>query len=205
MYFQSKIIVEIFTYLQEYEKKEVEDLFSNAIDLFNALGSWIYGGASPKIIYPELQLFIRKTNSIKAENFSLLIDYINWAGNTLFETLENNQWIEEHYYESYTLKKSNDVTTGLFFMWRLGWLIVRIKEISDENKILPDYLNSTAFHKLFDAFGAWIYHQEEINNINRSFQEFKTLFDESYNPLYEHVLEEAKKTRDNIAKFLREL
>ena len=60
MHYLSKIIVGLYTNLQEVNNKDIETLFSNAIDLFNALGSWKYGGASPKIVYPELQIFIKK-------------------------------------------------------------------------------------------------------------------------------------------------
>jgi hypothetical protein len=150
-------------------------------------------------------LLVRKANSNIAEDFSHLLEYINWANNLLFKMLEKNQWIEEHYYESYTLKKSNDITTGLFFMWRIGWLILRITEISDDNKVPINLQIQNAFNNLFDALGKWIYHQEGLLSITKSFQEYETLFGQRFNQIYDEVLEEAERTRNNIAKFLQKL
>lgn len=90
MKYQSKIIVGIYSYLQDQEDNEIKDLFSNAIDVFNALGSWVYGGTSPKIVYPELILFVKKANINTTENFLHLLDYINWVGNNLYKILEYN-------------------------------------------------------------------------------------------------------------------
>ena len=205
MNYISKIIVGLFSYLQDHDDKEIEALFSNAIDVFNALGSWVYGGCSPKIVYPDLQLFVNKANISTTENFSHLLDYINWVGNELYKLLEENQWIEEHYYESFTLKQSNDVTTGLLFMWRLGWLIEKMKDISKENNA-PTLLQSyEIFNNLFDAFGRWIYNQEGLINITRSFHVFKKIFEAKFDPVYNELLEETKNTKENIAKFLQNL
>jgi len=205
MYYQSKIISGIYSYIQDHNDEKIEDLFSNAVSIFNALGSWIYGGTSPKVIYPELKLFLMKSNSCSAESFSHLLDYINWSCNNLYIILEKNQWIEEHYYESYTLKQSDDITTGLFFMWRLGCLIMNMTDISNEKNI-PILKNlQNVFNDLFDAFGKWIYHQEGIFNITQSFQRFEKLFGGEFDPFYEEILEEARDTRKNIAKFLQNL
>ena len=89
MNYQSKIIVELFSYLQDQDNKVIEELFSNAIDLFNALGSYIYGGNSPKVMYPELQMFVRKANTNTVESFSNHLKYINWVSNNLFIILED--------------------------------------------------------------------------------------------------------------------
>jgi hypothetical protein len=203
--YQSKIIVGIYSFLQEHEDKQIEDLFSNAVDLFNALGSWIFGEASPKIVYPELQLFLRKANTANNENFSDFLEYINWMGNSLFKMLEENELIEDHYYESFTLKQSNDVTTGLMFMWRLGWLSEKIKEIAnkDDVPILLQIQNAQA--NLFDSFGNWIYHQEETNNITRSLKQLEKLIGEKSNSIYDELVEETRKTSINVAKFLQKL
>jgi hypothetical protein len=205
MYYQSSIIVGLYTYLQEYEDKNIETLFSNAIDLFNALGSWIYGNSSPKIIYPDLKIFVKKANDVSTQNFSHLLDYINWSGNQLYKILEHNQWIEEHYYESFTLRKSDEITTGLFFMWRIGMLIVKIEDITNENKkSLPlNMLNS--FTDLFDAFGKWIYHQEEFSNIASNLQMFQKILELEHDPLFDEMIVEAKNMRKNIAKFLQKI
>lgn len=205
MLYQSKIIVEIYSYLQSINNKEIEDLFSNSVDLFNALGSWVYGGGSPKIVFPELQLFVEKANTTTAECFSQLLEYINCVCNALYKILEENQWIEEHYYESYTLKQSNDITTGLLFMWRLGWLNVKIKDISNENNIPLPFQLQNAFIKLFDALGGWIYHQEELINITRRNRQFERLILTEFETLYDEVLEEAKRTSNNIKKFFKKL
>ncbi|MFX0048725.1 MAG: hypothetical protein ACFE8G_11235 [Candidatus Hermodarchaeota archaeon] len=205
MYYQSKIITGTFSYLQGHDDKNIEGLFSIAIDLFNALGSWIYGGISPKIVYPVLQLFVKKSNASTAESFSHLLGYINWNSKNLYKILENNQWIEEPCYENYTLKKSNDVTTGLFFMWRLGRLIVEMTDISNEKDIpIPKHVQN-ALNDLFDAFGNWIYHQEGIVSVTQSLQRFENLFGEEFDPLYDGILEEIIDTRKNIAKFLQNL
>lgn len=205
MKYFSKIIVGIYAYLQDHDDKKIKNLFSNAVDVFNALGSWRYGGTSPKIVYPDLQLFVKKANSNIAEKFSHLLDYINWTGNNLYKILEENQWIEEHYYESFTLKQTNYITTGLFFMWRLGWLNVRISDVLNENHvpILPHL--PKAFDNLFDAFGEWIYCQQGIITVTQSFQKLENLLEEKYDPLYDEILEEANNTRNNIAKFLEKL
>ena len=205
MYYQSNIIIGIYSYLQESDDKDIEVLFSSAIDLFNSLGSWIYGGTSPKIIYPVLQVFVKNANNSSAESFLPLLDYINWLGNILYKILEDNQWIEEHYYESFTIRKSNDITTGLFFMWRLGWLIVSMKDISKENMVpnLLQLLNT--MDALFDAFGGWIFNQEGLTNITLSFPEFEKMLKMEFNSEYDKMLEEANKTRNNIAKFLQKL
>ncbi len=205
MNYQSKIIVGIYSYLQDHKDKQIEDLFSNAVDLFNALGSWIYGGASPKIVYPELQLFVRNANTSNNENFSDFLSYINWMGNTLFKMLEENELIEDHYYESFTLRQSNNATTGLMFMWRLGWLTENIKEIATEEEvpILLQIQNAQA--NLFDAFGKWIYHQEEIFNITQSLKQLEKLVGENCNSIYDELLEETRKTSINVAKFLQKL
>jgi hypothetical protein len=205
MSYQSKIIVELFSYLQNQDNKGIEDLFSSSVDLFNALGSYVYGGNSPKIVYPELQLFVRKANTTTAESFSNHLEYINWVSNNLFKILEYNHWIEEHYYESYTLKQNNDVTTGLFFMWRLGWLSAKITDLSNENNIPLPLLLQNAFSNLFDAFGEWIYHQKELINITQMLHQFEKLLATEFNPLYNEILEEAKNSRKNIAKFLQTL
>jgi hypothetical protein len=205
MYFQSNIIIGLYSYLQEYGDKDIEALFSDAINLFNALGSWIYGGTSPKIIYPVLQVFIKNANDSSTESFSHLLNYINWMGNNLYKNLEDNQWIEEHYYESFTIRKSNEITTGLFFMWRIGWLIVSMKDISKEKKV-PNLLQPLkTLDTLFDAFGGWIFNQEGLTNITQSFQEFEKIFEMEFPPIYDEVLEETNKTRNNIAKFLQKL
>jgi len=205
MTYQSKIIGYTQIYLQDHDDKEIENLFSNAVDVFNALGSWIYGGASPKIIYPVLQIFIKKANTNNAENFSHILDSINWLGNNLYKILEDNQWIEEHHYESFTIRKSNEITTGLFFMWRIGWLIVSMKDISKENKV-PNLLQPLkTLDALFDAFGGWVFNQEGLANITQSFQELEKIFEMEFAPIYHEVLEETNKTRNNIAKFLQKL
>ncbi len=205
MYYQSNVIIGLYSYLQENNDKDIEALFSNAIDLFNALGSWIYGVTSPKIIYPVLQVFVKKANNSSTESFSHLLDYINWLGNNLYKDLEDNQWIELHYYESFTLRKSNDITTGLFFMWRLGWLNLSIKDISKENPV-PNILQLLkTLDELFDVFGRWIFNQEELTNITLNFQEFEKILKVEFEYEYDEVLEEANKTRNNIAKFLQKL
>lgn len=195
----------IYSYLHEYDDKNIEALFSNAVDLFNALGSWIYGGTSPKIVYPDLQLFIRKANNNTTESFSHLLEYINQVGNKLYKLLEENQWIEGHYYESFSLKQTNDVTTGLFFMRRIGWLTVKITDISNEYDVPILLQLHNAFSNIFNAFGRWIYHQEGVINITHCFQEFEKVFVEEFDSLYDEIIEEAKKTRKNIAKFLQKL
>ena len=205
MNYLSKIIVGIYSYLQDHDDKEVEALFSNVVDLFNALGSWIYGGISPKVVYPDLQLFVKKANSNITNNFSHLLDYINWVSKNLYKMLEDNQWIEEHYYESFTLKQTNNVTTGLLFMWRLGWLIVKISDLSNENQVPLSFQLYNVFDNLFNAFGMWIYHQIGIINITQSFHEFEKLLGEEFHPIYDEILEEAKTTKKNIAKFLQNL
>ena len=203
LHYQSKIFVGLYTYLQEFSNKDIEALFSNVIDLFNALGSWKYSGASPKIVYPELQTFIKKANECSAENFSPLLDYINCVGNKLYKILEDNNWIEDNYYESFTLRKSNDITTGLFFMWRLGWLIERMKDISKEKKPTNLLQSFKILETLFDAFGRWIYNQEGVSNIAHSIKEFEKLPDKELYMDYDEIVEEALKTRDNIVKFLQ--
>ncbi|MHA2289441.1 MAG: hypothetical protein ACXABG_11710 [Promethearchaeota archaeon] len=202
MHDQSYIIVGLYTYLQEFNNKDIEALFSNAIDLFNALGSWIYGETSPKIIYPELQIFIKKANNCSAENFSDLLDYINCAGNKIYKIIEYNQWIEDHYYESFTIRKSNEVTTGLFFMWRLGWLIVRLKDSSKGKMSENVLLLFKILENLFNAIGGWIYNQDGVTNIAQINKEFEKLHDIKLDMDYTEILEEAMKTRENIAKFL---
>lgn len=205
MNYQSKAIVGIYSYLQDRTDKQVEGLFSNAVDLFNALGSWIYGGASPKIVYPELHLFVRKANTIKTESFSNLLEYINWVGNSLFKILEDNELIEDHYYESFTLKQSNDITTGLLFMWRIGWLYINISEISNENnnQILPQF--QVAFDNLYDALGNWIYHKEGILNLTQSFKQFEKVIGGKFDSIYNELMEETKNTCANLDKFLQKL
>ncbi len=202
MSYFSKIIVEIYSNLQDHDDKEIKALFEDAINVFNALGSWVYGGTSPKIVYPELQLFIKKANNSNTESFSLLLDYINWVGNTIYKLLEDNQWIEDHYYESFTLEQSNDVTTGLMFTWRIGWLIVSIKDISKENEDPMLLQTLKTFDNLFDAFGGWVYNQEDLINVTQNLQEFESIFEEKFSPIYDEILEEARKTTENIAKFL---
>ena len=205
MHYQSNVIIGLYTYLQENDDKDFEALFSNAINLFNALGSWIYGGTSPKIIYPELQAFIKKANNSNTESFSDLLNYINWMGNNLYKNLDDNQWIEKHYYESFTIRKSNEISTGLFFMWRIGWLIMSIKDVSEENKVPNRLPPLKTLDALFNAFGAWIFNQEGLTNITQSFQEFEKIFEMKFTSIYDELLEEANKTRNNIAKFLQEL
>lgn len=202
MSYQSKIIVGIYSYLQDHNDKEIEALFEDAINVFNALGSWVYGGTSPKIVYPELQLFVKKANNSNTESFLHLLDYINWVGNTIYKKLEDNQWIEDHYYESFTLEQSNDVTTGLLFMWRLGWLIVSIKDTSKENEEPMLLQTLKTFDNLFDAFGGWVYNREELINVTQSLLEFESIFEEKFSPIYDEILEEARNMMENIAKFL---
>lgn len=203
--FQSKTIIGIYSHLQKYPDKDIEALFSNAVDLFNALGSWIYGGASPKIIYPELKLFIKNANNCSVESFTHFLDYINWLGNNLFKILEDNQWIQEHYYESFTIRKSNDVTTGLFFMWRIGWLIASIKDISKGNEVLNLLQLLKTLDTLFDGFGGWIFNQEGLTNITLYFHEFEKMLKMEFASEYDELLEEANKTRNNIANFIQKL
>lgn len=205
MYYQSKIIIGLYSYLQEDDDKDIQVLFSNAVDLFNALGSWIFGGTSPKIIFPVLQVFVKNANNCSAESFSHLLDYINWLGNNLYKILKDNQWIEEHYFESFTIRKSNDVTTGLFFMWRLGWLIMSMKDISKENTVPNIQKSLKILNTLFDAFGGWIFNQEGLTNITQSFKEFEKIFEMDFTLKYDEILEESNKTRNNIDKFLQEL
>lgn len=205
MHYQSNNIIGLYSYLQEHGDKDIEALFSDAINLFNALGSWIYGGTSPKIIYPILQVFVKNANNSSAESFSYLLNYINWMGNNLYKILEDNHWIEEHHYESFTIRKSNEITTGLFFMWRIGWLIVSMKDIAKENKV-PNLLQPLkTLDALFNAFGGWVFNQEGLTNITQSFQEFEKMFEMEFAPIYDEVLEETNKTRNNIAKFLQKL
>jgi hypothetical protein len=203
MYYQSKIIVGIYSYLQDHTNKDIEDLFSNAVDLFNALGSWIYGEASPNIVYPELQLFVRKANTGNTEDFLILLNYINWVGSSLFKILKDNKLIEDHYYESFTLKQSKDITTGLLFMWRLGWLYTNMREISSENKteIAPQF--QVAFGNLYNAFGNWIYHQDGIVNLTPSNIQFEKETRGKFDLIYNEILEEMKTTCRNITKFLQ--
>jgi len=67
----------------------IEELFSNAVILFIALGTYIYGDNSPKVVYPELQTFVRKANTNTVESFSNHLKYINWVSNNLFIILED--------------------------------------------------------------------------------------------------------------------
>lgn len=191
--------------MKDRNDKQIEDLFSYAVDLFNALGSWIYGEASPKIVYPELQLFVKKANTANTEDFLILLNYINWVGSSLFKILEDNELIEDHYYESFTLKQSNDITTGLFFMWRLGWLYTNMREISSENKteITPQF--QVAFDNLYNAFGNWIYHQDGIVNLTPSNIQLEKVTRGKFDLIYDEILEELKKTCRNITKFLQTL
>ena len=205
MYYQSKIIIGLYSYLQENDDKDIETLFSNAIDIFNALGSWIYGGISPKIIFPVLQVFVKNANNCSAESFSHLLDSINWLDNNLYKILKDSQWIEGYYYESFTIRKSNEVTTGLFFMWRLGWLIMNMKDILKKHTV-PNMLQPLKIlNTLFDAFGGWIFNQEGLTNITQSFKEFEKVFEMEFAPVFDEILEESNKTRNNIAKFLQKL
>ena len=205
MHYQSNIIIGLYSYLQEHGDKDIEALFSDAVNLFNALGSWIYGGTSPKIIYPVLQEFVKNANKSSAESFLHLLTYINGMGNNLYTILKDNHWIEEHHYESFTIRKSNEITTGLFFMWRIGWLIMRIKDISKENEV-PNLLQPLkTLDALFDAFGGWVFNQEGLTNITLIFQEFEKILKMEFDSEYDEVLEEANKTRNNIANFLKEL
>ena len=205
MFYQSKIIVGLYTYLQEFNHKDIEILFSNAIDVFNALGSWKYGKTSPKIVYPELQIFIKKANDCSAENFSDLLSYINRVGNKLYKILEDNQWIQNHYYESFTIKKTDEITTGLFFMWRLGWLIVRIKDISNGKMSKNSLLLFKSLKNLFDALGGWIYNQDEVSKITQRNKELEKLRNIKFHSDYDDLIEETKKTCRNIANFLEKL
>ena len=191
--------------MQENDDKDFEALFSNAINLCNALGSWIYGETSPKIVYPALQTFIKSANDSTAEDFSEILDYINALGNKLYKLLEENNWIEDHYYESFTLRKTNDITTGLLFMWRLGWLIVRIKDISKEKASTNLFQLFKILENLFDSFGGWIYNQEGVTNIAQRNKEFEKLHDIKLDMDYDEIVEEAMKMRENIAKFLEKL
>jgi hypothetical protein len=142
---------------------------------------------------------------VNNEHFIGVLEYINWMSNSLLKILGTYELIEDHYYESFTLRQSNDITTGLLFMWRLGWLNENLKEEANEDDvpILLQVQNAQA--NLFDAFGKWIYHQEEISNISQSLKQLEKLVGEKINPTYDELLEETRKTSVNVTKFLQKL
>lgn len=88
-------------------------------------------------------------------------------------------------------------------MWRLGWLIERMKDISKEKKPTNLLQSFKILEILFDAFGRWIYNQEGVTNIAHSIKEFEKLPDKELYMDYDEIVEEALKTSDNIVKFLQ--
>ena len=82
---------------------------------------------------------------------------------------------------------------------------MRIKDISKENEV-PNLLQPLkTLDPLFDAFGGWFFNQEGLTNITLIFQEFEKILKMEFDSEYDEVLEEANKTRNNIANFLKEL
>jgi len=90
-------------------------------------------------------------------------------------------------------------------MWRLGWLIVRIKDISKEKASTNLFQLFKILENLFDSFGGWIYNQEGVTNIAQRNKEFEKLHDIKLDMDYDEIVEEAMKMRENIAKFLEKL
>lgn len=66
LHYQSKIIVGLYTYLQEFSNKDIEALFSNAIYLFNALGSWKY-------VEPLLKSYIQNFKHLLKKQTNVLL------------------------------------------------------------------------------------------------------------------------------------
>ncbi len=90
-------------------------------------------------------------------------------------------------------------------MWRLGWLIMNMKDILKKHTV-PNMLQPLKIlNTLFDAFGGWIFNQEGLTNITQSFKEFEKVFEMEFAPVFDEILEESNKTRNNIAKFLQKL
>ncbi|KKN38077.1 hypothetical protein LCGC14_0756970 [marine sediment metagenome] len=60
----SKIITRMWKYLGFKRNTQIEQLFTDATGLFNALGSWVYGDRNGKIVFPALNTFLQNTSPI---------------------------------------------------------------------------------------------------------------------------------------------
>lgn len=201
----AKIIVGVFSYLEQKNHLQIESLFNNATSLYNALGSWVFGGCSPKIVYPELKLLVKKADEIEVDDFSDIVGYIIWVGNGILKTMEKHQHIEEDYFESYTLKQDNDTNSGLILMWRLGWFTEKIMATSRaiEEPILLEPFK--AFDNLFSAFGRWIFAQESVEELYRCFRGYEKALEIGKDPVFDVIMNEAKITSENTSRFLKKI
>ena len=204
MQYISKIISGIYTYLNDNYNPKVDSLFSDATNLFNTLGSWVYGGRDGRIVYHALDLFLRKANFVKTESFSYLSDYIKYICEDLMNILKENHLVELNFYDTLSIRGEEDEQVGLLLIWRLGTQMINIIETS-QNKNVPILLQPfQVFSKLFDALGKWIFSDYEISEISYVLEEFGKALGYKQNEVFHDIIDELKDLYHNVSQFLKE-
>jgi len=201
----SKIILGIFSYLNNNCNKKIDELFIDTTELFNALGSWVYGGRDAKIVYPYLKTFMENANDIKIKKFSYLLNYINYIGDDLLRILNENQRIDPNFYDTFSTSDLHDKMTGVLLMWRLGNLIIKTIELSEKKEvpILIQFFRS--YDKIFDIYGKWLFTDYAISNISEPLKEFGTALDYKQEEAFNDIVKEGKIICKDISDFLKEL
>ncbi len=201
--YYSKIIVGMYTFLDKDQDEEVEALFTGATLLYHALCSWVFGEKSPKIVYPYLITFIKEANNVKNKDFSPFLDYINWVSEDLNKVLEENQMDDKAYVDTFTLNKDREKSGVILLLWRLGYFLGRIIDISQTNDIPILFDSFKSIQALFDALGDWVFGRGILQKIKVRFETFDHALQFEQDPAYHGIFKEVKITRDNIESFIK--
>lgn len=203
--YYSKIIVVMYTFLNKEQDEEVEVLFTDAILLYNALCSWVFGEKSPEIVYSYLINFLNKAKKIKNKDFSSFLEYILLVSEDLKETLKEYKMDNEDFYDTFTLIQEREESGAVLLLWRLGYFLGRIIDIS-QTKEVPILLDSfQAIQAFFDALGDWVFGRGILQKIKVRFKTFDHALQFEQDPAYHGIFEEVKITRDNIESFIKDI
>ena len=203
--YYSKIIVGLFTFLDTHQDEKLEALFTDTTSLYSALSSWVFGEKSPEIVYPYLVTFLTNAKKIENKDFSSFLEYVLWISEDLKNILKEHKMDNEDFFDAFTLIEERADSGALILLWRLGYFLGRIMDISQSEEV-PILLDSfKAIQALCDALGDWVFGKGILHKIKVRFKTFDHALQFEQDPAYHGIFEEVKITRDNIESFIKDL
>ncbi|MEJ2294417.1 MAG: hypothetical protein P8Y23_06560 [Candidatus Lokiarchaeota archaeon] len=193
MYSLSKIIILILDRLGEMKIDYIEDLFNTANLLYIGMGSWIFGMADGRIMYPLLRRFISLTNSFESEtkNIDYIVNYVNAFSNNLVIFLNDQGWTDSEYEEEPTFNISKMDQGTVMIMCSIGSAINTFFMTSRTEDIPLPFELLRALMQSFDAFGRWLFATINESEIKHLILEIKKRLSSTYNNVYETAILEA--------------
>ncbi|MFX0133712.1 MAG: hypothetical protein ACFFDN_08715, partial [Candidatus Hodarchaeota archaeon] len=163
--FLSRGIIIILSNLMKNPDQKIEHLFNILIVLYNEIGSWIYGINDPKYIHYPLRAFIDQNDSIKLEQFSKTQAFLNWIAEDLLMVLEESNIPDPRGMNPRSFELEKAKTEGQTFMWRSGEMFAMALEVINRLKVPMDDDSIDTLSDMFNAFGSWIYGDQDFKEI----------------------------------------